>query len=166
MSDGERYLLDANAFIEAHRRYYAFDLCPGYWEALLAYHAAGRLYSIDRVRDELLQGDDPLADWVKSEVPEAFCTNTSATPAVRLARARRAGLNLLPSRVRPVGRSFERPLHSETCPRPYACNSATADIDKSPDNSRSGMTASTHLGSLLPTLMRRTQLCPVRGRCR
>jgi len=23
------FLLDANVFIEAHRRYYSFDICPG-----------------------------------------------------------------------------------------------------------------------------------------
>jgi len=26
-----QYILDANVFIEAYKRYYAFDLCPGFW---------------------------------------------------------------------------------------------------------------------------------------
>ena len=26
------HVLDANVFVEAHRRYCAFDLCPGFWE--------------------------------------------------------------------------------------------------------------------------------------
>ncbi|MBF0147506.1 MAG: DUF4411 family protein [Magnetococcales bacterium] len=26
------YLLDSNVFIEAKNRYYAFDICPGFWE--------------------------------------------------------------------------------------------------------------------------------------
>ncbi len=26
------YLFDANVFIEAKNRYYAFDICPGFWE--------------------------------------------------------------------------------------------------------------------------------------
>ncbi|MBI3937965.1 MAG: DUF4411 family protein [Betaproteobacteria bacterium] len=81
MTDPVRYLLDANVFIQAKRSYYAFDLCPGYWKALLAHHGSGRLCSIDRVRDELLNGADELADWVKSSVPDGFFVS-SAEPAV------------------------------------------------------------------------------------
>lgn len=44
----DRYLLDANSFIEAKRRHYAFDICPGFWAALLAHHGGSRLASIDR----------------------------------------------------------------------------------------------------------------------
>ena len=38
MSDGKRYVLDANVFIEAHQRYYALDVCPGFWLALIRQH--------------------------------------------------------------------------------------------------------------------------------
>lgn len=72
MTDAVRYVLDANVFIQAKRSYNAFDLCPGYWKALLAHHGAGRLCSIDRVRDELLVGGDELADWAKKTVPDSF----------------------------------------------------------------------------------------------
>jgi hypothetical protein len=54
MTSPPRYVLDANVFIEAHKRYYAFDICPGYWAALIAQHHSGLVCSIDRVRDELL----------------------------------------------------------------------------------------------------------------
>ena len=30
-----RYLLDANPFIEAKNRYYGFDICPGFWTAII-----------------------------------------------------------------------------------------------------------------------------------
>jgi hypothetical protein len=30
MNVSRRYLLDANAFIEASNRYYGFDICPGF----------------------------------------------------------------------------------------------------------------------------------------
>ena len=59
-------------FIQAYRTYYAFDICPGYWTALLAHHDAERICSIDRVRTELLAGRDELADWVRETTPEAF----------------------------------------------------------------------------------------------
>ena len=48
------FVLDTNVFIGAHRRYYALDLCPGFWECLTHYCYENRLRSIDRVRDEIL----------------------------------------------------------------------------------------------------------------
>jgi hypothetical protein len=70
------YALDANVFIEAKRRYYAFDLCPGFWDALLWYQREGRLGSIDRVRAELERGHDDLTSWVKARVPESCFAST------------------------------------------------------------------------------------------
>lgn len=78
-----RYLLDANVFIEARRRYYAFDICPGYWEALLAHREGARLGSIDRIRNELLRGNDDLAEWVERQVPEAFFLSTADAAVTR-----------------------------------------------------------------------------------
>lgn len=80
----ERYVLDANAFIQAKRRFYAFDFCPGYWRALKWYQQQGRLGSVDHVKTELLKGADDLAQWVTDEFPtEGFSqTSTSAIAAV------------------------------------------------------------------------------------
>jgi hypothetical protein len=72
------YVLDANAFIEAKRRYYAFDLCPGFWDALVWHHGQGAIGSIDRVRDELELGQDDLAHWVQGTVPAAYFASTSS----------------------------------------------------------------------------------------
>jgi uncharacterized protein DUF4411 len=76
-----RFVLDANVFIQAYRGYYAFDLCPGYWAALLAHHDGARLCSIDRVKGELVGGGDALADWAARTVPAAFFAAT-IDPAV------------------------------------------------------------------------------------
>jgi hypothetical protein len=57
------YLLDANAFIEAKKRWYGFDFCPAYWDWLDAAHTAGTVFSIERVADEILAGDDELSEW-------------------------------------------------------------------------------------------------------
>jgi hypothetical protein len=78
MSD-TNFVLDANVFIEAHKRYYAFDICPGYWATLLDRHSGGRVCSIDRVRDELLDQSDALADWVR-QIPGAFFVRTGNRP--------------------------------------------------------------------------------------
>ena len=65
------FLLDTNVFIEAHRRYYAMDLCPGFWECLEHFCQEVRLFSIDRVRDEISEGDT-LDEWVMRAPDELF----------------------------------------------------------------------------------------------
>ena len=65
------FVLDANVFITAYRSYYAFDLCPGFWDCLLHYFNEGRILSIDRVRDELVGNVDELSNWVK-DLPEGL----------------------------------------------------------------------------------------------
>jgi predicted nucleic acid-binding protein len=66
------FLLDSNVLITAHRSYYAFDICPGFWEAIKAGHAAGRIYSTRRVLAELQRGSDRLKDWSETELPDGF----------------------------------------------------------------------------------------------
>ncbi len=80
MPNHETYLLDANVFIEAKRRYYAFDLCPGFWDALILHQTNTRLCSIDRVKNELERGKDDLTEWATSILPDTFfgITNENA----------------------------------------------------------------------------------------
>lgn len=72
MGKEEIYLLDANVFIEASRRYYAFDIAPSFWEALLDFAKKGKLISIDRVKNELLRGKDELSKWAKGKFSPWF----------------------------------------------------------------------------------------------
>lgn len=65
------YLLDANVFIEAKQRYYAFNLAPGFWDWLEQANADGTVYSIEKVADELDAVDDELKDWARAR-GEAF----------------------------------------------------------------------------------------------
>lgn len=74
MTDGPTYVLDANVFIQAARRYYAFDVAPRFWDSLEQHAADGHLRSIDRVKQELERGKDELADWVKSNFNDAFAS--------------------------------------------------------------------------------------------
>ena len=60
----EVFVLDANVFMEAHRRYYARDICPGFWACLSDHCKNARLLSIDRVRSEIADGD-ALSAWVE-----------------------------------------------------------------------------------------------------
>ena len=66
------YLLDANVFIQAKNREYGFDFCPGFWEWIDVAHAAGTVFSVDAVRDELINGQDDLSEWAQERGPEFF----------------------------------------------------------------------------------------------
>lgn len=60
------YLLDANVFIQAKRLHYAMDFCPAFWDWIVRENGAGRVYSIDKVGDELVHGSDALSQWAKN----------------------------------------------------------------------------------------------------
>ena len=66
------YLLDSDVFIQAKNLHYGFDFCPAFWDWLLAANARGEVFSIGRVRDELVAGADSLADWAKARNPGFF----------------------------------------------------------------------------------------------
>jgi hypothetical protein len=70
------YLLDANVFIQAKRQYYSFDICPGFWEALVWHAEQGDWCSIDRVRSELTVGRDDLAAWAKDSAHDSCFRST------------------------------------------------------------------------------------------
>ncbi|BBM69716.1 DUF4411 family protein [Rhodothermus marinus] len=62
-----RYLLDANVFIAAKNLHYGMDFCPAFWDWLVESNQAGKVFSIEKVKDELEAGDDELAVWVSSQ---------------------------------------------------------------------------------------------------
>lgn len=73
------YLLDANVFIEARRRYYGFDFCPAFWEWLLAANEHGVVFSIEKVRDQLIGSGDELEEWVRTLGASFFLPPDEAT---------------------------------------------------------------------------------------
>ncbi len=60
------YLLDANVFIQAKDLHYGLDFCPAFWDWLVANNAAEKVFSIEKVGDEINAGDDELAVWAKT----------------------------------------------------------------------------------------------------
>ncbi len=57
---GLMHLLDANAFMEANRLYYGFDIAPGFWTWLGDPSLVGQVASIDAVKDEITAGTGDL----------------------------------------------------------------------------------------------------------
>jgi len=57
------YLLDANVFIQAKNLHYGLDFCPAFWDWLIDRNAAGAVFSIEKVGDEIEAGQDDLSAW-------------------------------------------------------------------------------------------------------
>ncbi len=74
MTTKPRFLVDSDVFITAKNAYYDFGICPGFWEGVIRQHEKGRVFSVDRVRNELLAGrkDDDLVQWVTNDLPPSF----------------------------------------------------------------------------------------------
>ena len=78
MSATRPCVLDSDVFIAAKNSYYAFAICPGFWASLIHHHGEGNVYSIDRVKGELLAGrkTEDLVQWVKNKLPGSFFLDT------------------------------------------------------------------------------------------
>lgn len=60
-----RYWLDSNVFIQAKNGPYGFDILPDFWIWLEQQAALGILCSSMKVYDELTEGNDELATWIR-----------------------------------------------------------------------------------------------------
>lgn len=60
------YCIDTSVYIQAHRTYYAFDIAPLFWKALVNLADNEIIVSPIAVYEELMQGaDDDLKQWAK-----------------------------------------------------------------------------------------------------
>lgn len=66
------YLLDANVFMQAKNLYYGLDFCPAFWEWLIVNNKEKRVFSIEKVGDEINAGADELSVWASQRGPEFF----------------------------------------------------------------------------------------------
>jgi len=66
------YLLDANVFIQAKNLHYGLDFCPAFWDWILAGNKVKKVYSIEKVGDEIRVGDDDLSEWADEHKDKLF----------------------------------------------------------------------------------------------
>lgn len=77
------YLLDANVFIAAKNLHYGLDFCPAFWDWLIEQNTAQRLFSIEKVADELLGMGDELSIWAGNRGEAFFLpTGTRVVPSL------------------------------------------------------------------------------------
>jgi predicted RNA-binding protein with TRAM domain len=76
------FLIDTNILIEAHRQYYSFEICPGFWDSMVHHNIKAKIFSIDRVKNEIT-GTDALAQWVKNTAPKSLFCSTDDVSTVQ-----------------------------------------------------------------------------------
>lgn len=62
----DKYLIDANVFMTAHRQLYPFDLAPSFWKQLVE-KASNRIVIIEEIQKEIRKGQDLLLEWFERE---------------------------------------------------------------------------------------------------
>src|SRR6266705_2398610 len=94
------YLLDANVFMEAKNLYYGLDFCPAFWDWLIVQNAAGQVFSIERIEDEIEAGADELAEWVAERGSDFFLKPDAAIlPALAKVSTWVTGQNYEPAAI-------------------------------------------------------------------
>lgn len=77
------YLLDADVFIRAKNLHFGMDFCPAFWDWIVREHQNGRVFSVEKVGDELQAGADELSTWAAARGPGFFLRpDASVFPAL------------------------------------------------------------------------------------
>ena len=71
------YVLDSDVFIDAKNRHYAFDIAPGFWQWIERAHSQGRVFTVRRCYEEVIDGNDELSEWMKNR-PETFALRVTS----------------------------------------------------------------------------------------
>ncbi len=94
------YLLDANVFIQGKNLHYGFDFCPAFWDWIERENGASRVFSIEKVGDELRAGADELAQWAIERGEALFLApDTAMLGALQTVSSWVTGQNYAPAAV-------------------------------------------------------------------
>lgn len=69
----KKYIIDTNVFIQGKNFHYNFDFCQGFWDWVKDSHKKGVVYSISKVKAELMLGNkgDLARTWAQN-MPAGF----------------------------------------------------------------------------------------------
>ncbi len=93
------YLLDANVFIQAKNLHYGFEFCPAFWDWLVQQNALGRVFSIERVGNEIQAVDDELAEWARQRPGLFLSPDTEVVPSLTVVSSWANGQSYEPAGV-------------------------------------------------------------------
>lgn len=66
------YIVDSNCFIQNYRLYNPMDIALSFWTKTTELVNRKKIYSIDKVKSELLSGKDKLSEWTKKVISQFF----------------------------------------------------------------------------------------------
>jgi hypothetical protein len=78
------YLLDADTFIQAKNGPYRFSVCPAYWDWLDREHKNGKIFSVQKIYDELIEREDDLSDWIEGRESLFIAPDESTHSSMKL----------------------------------------------------------------------------------
>jgi Domain of unknown function (DUF4411) len=94
------YLLDADVFIRAKNLHYGLDFCPAFWDWLVANHASGVVFSVEKVGDEVQAVGDELSEWAEARDSGFFLRPDAAVfPSLAAVSAWTSGQRYEPSAI-------------------------------------------------------------------
>jgi len=73
------YLLDADVLIRAKNLHYGLDFCPAFWDWLIKNNLNGKVFSVEKVEDEVMAVKDELSDWADALGSGFFLRPESST---------------------------------------------------------------------------------------
>ena len=94
------YLLDANVFIAANNLHYGLDFCPAFWDWLVEGCESKRVFSVEKVGDEVQAVGDELSEWAEARGKGFFLPpDASVFPALAEVSAWASGQSYEPAAV-------------------------------------------------------------------
>ena len=73
------YLLDADVLIRAKNLHYGLDFCPAFWEWLIQGNVTRKVFSVEKVGDEVKAVADELSQWAEARGDGFFVRPDAAT---------------------------------------------------------------------------------------
>lgn len=71
------YVLDTSCFITAKNKHYPFDIASSFWTKIQQLADAGKIVSIDKVKNEINRGNDNLKEWCGNNFQPVFFADSS-----------------------------------------------------------------------------------------
>lgn len=94
------FVLDADVFISAKNLHYGLDFCPAFWDWLVENNAAGKVFSVEKVGDEVLALADELSVWADARGTGFFLRPDAAVvPSLAAVSAWATGQRYQPAAV-------------------------------------------------------------------
>ncbi len=96
------YLFDTNIFVESKKNL-PMDVWPTFWSRMDELIHSRRVYSIDKVKEEIKRGKDELTKWIDDNAPHGFFLTQDSAVLTKLAEtiawARSCPTNFTPSAI-------------------------------------------------------------------